>query len=249
MQVKTCIQMKYMGSKARIAKEIIPIITKNRKENQYFVEPFVGGCNLIDKIDGLRIGNDIHKELISMWKEIVYNGWIPQRVSRETYDKIRKNTQEFDDYFVGFVKFACTYGGKSVQHYMGGFADDYPEYRRLKKTGVLPSYQQEAINGIMRQVPFLKGVIFENKDYEDLYIPRDSIVYCDAPYQGVTTYTNLFDYDRYWNWVRKISLEHEVYVSEYNAPDDFQCIWEKSLKSQLDIGSKLTKEKLFKYVY
>lgn len=38
-----------MGSKRRIAKDILPIILENRKENQFYVEPFVGGCNLIDK--------------------------------------------------------------------------------------------------------------------------------------------------------------------------------------------------------
>ena len=44
--------MKYMGSKNRIAKHILPIILKDRKENQYYVEPFVGGANMIDKVQG-----------------------------------------------------------------------------------------------------------------------------------------------------------------------------------------------------
>ena len=38
--------MKYMGSKTRIAKEILPIMLKNRTENQFWVEPFVGGGNI-----------------------------------------------------------------------------------------------------------------------------------------------------------------------------------------------------------
>ena len=33
--------MKYMGSKRRIAKHILPIMLANRTEGQYFVEPFV----------------------------------------------------------------------------------------------------------------------------------------------------------------------------------------------------------------
>ena len=46
--------MKYMGSKSRIANEILPIILKNRKPNQYYVEPFCWGCNKnnIMDIDG-----------------------------------------------------------------------------------------------------------------------------------------------------------------------------------------------------
>ena len=36
-----------MGSKARIAKYILPIIIKDRKENQWYIEPFVGGDSSI----------------------------------------------------------------------------------------------------------------------------------------------------------------------------------------------------------
>ena len=59
--------MKYMGSKARHAKEILPIILSTRKEDQWYVEPFVGGANVIDKVDGKRIGADINEPLIGMW--------------------------------------------------------------------------------------------------------------------------------------------------------------------------------------
>ena len=60
--------MKYMGSKNRIAEHILPIILKDRKENQYYVEPFVGGANMIDKVNGLRIGADINPYLIELFK-------------------------------------------------------------------------------------------------------------------------------------------------------------------------------------
>ena len=38
---------------------------------------------------------------------------------------------------------------------------------------------------------------------------------------------------------------HTVYVSEYNAPEDFKCIWEKQINSNLGGRSKVAKEKLF----
>lgn len=50
--------MRYLGSKARIAKEILPIILADRKEGQYFVEPFCGGCNVTASVPGNRIAND-----------------------------------------------------------------------------------------------------------------------------------------------------------------------------------------------
>lgn len=38
--------MKYSGGKTRIAREILPLILADRKEGQYFAEPFCGGCNV-----------------------------------------------------------------------------------------------------------------------------------------------------------------------------------------------------------
>ena len=51
--------MKYMGSKRRIAKDIIPIMLKDRKEGQYFYDLFVGGGNLLEKIGGIELPTTI----------------------------------------------------------------------------------------------------------------------------------------------------------------------------------------------
>ena len=58
--------MQYMGSKNRIAKHILPIMLAERKPDQWWVEPFVGGANMIDKFEGNRIGNDSHEFLIAL---------------------------------------------------------------------------------------------------------------------------------------------------------------------------------------
>ena len=78
--------MKYMGSKARFAKEILPIILKGRTIDQYYVEPFSGGMNMICEVKGKRIANDIHFDLIQMWKELIM-GWIPEKITKEEYQK------------------------------------------------------------------------------------------------------------------------------------------------------------------
>lgn len=62
--------MKYLGSKNRISKYISPILQQYINDNGIttYYEPFVGGANIIDKIDcPLRIGNDIHPQLIAMF--------------------------------------------------------------------------------------------------------------------------------------------------------------------------------------
>ena len=96
----------------------------------------------------------------------------------------------------------------------------------------------------------LKDVVFLNEDYTSLAIPTESVVYCDPPYADTTGYKDSFDSSRLWDWVREISKNNTVYVSEYNAPADFECIWEKQTKSSLSAngksgGSKASTEKLF----
>ena len=87
--------MKYLGSKNRISKYISPILQQYINENRIttYYEPFVGGANIIDKIDcSLRIGNDIHPQLIAMFLAL-QNGWNPpEHITEEEYQKINDST-------------------------------------------------------------------------------------------------------------------------------------------------------------
>ena len=68
--------MQYFGGKQRISKQLSQYLNSQLKDSQPFVDLFCGSCNIISKIDTdrLRIANDKHKYLISMWKEL-QNGW------------------------------------------------------------------------------------------------------------------------------------------------------------------------------
>lgn len=71
--------MKYMGSKSRIARHIVPIIQEyiDKKGNGVYVEPFVGGANVIDKIKcEYRVGADINKYLIALFRHIQSGGGV-----------------------------------------------------------------------------------------------------------------------------------------------------------------------------
>ena len=101
--------MKYMGSKNRIAKHILPIILKDRKENQYYVEPFCGGLGTFDKVTGNRIGADKNKYLIAMWKGLQENRDKPMEIPKELYSKARTEYNngtniEFDDFICVWSK-------------------------------------------------------------------------------------------------------------------------------------------------
>ena len=231
--------MKYMGSKNRFAKELLTIILKDRTKGQYYVEPFAGGMNLIDKVEGNRIANDIHTELIDMWKALVYEKWQPPiSVNEQYYNDVKIAPDVFNNEEVAYIGFN-SYGGK----YFRGYRRDNQGKR---------DYWKEHYNNIMKQVPKLKGVEFKNFSFTDLDIPKNSIIYCDPPYFGTEQYKNKFDHILFWEWVRiKSKQGNKVYVSEYNAPNDFVCVWEKKHKTIMANGevtkSKDSTERLFIY--
>lgn len=232
-----------MGSKNRFAKYILPIILDKRESlDQTYIEPFAGGMNTIDKVEGKRIANDIHFYLIEMWRKLI-DGWIPGKYTKEEHKHIRENKESYDPHIVGWVGFNCSYSGV----YFGGFAGE-----TKTKTGIIRDYQSEAINNVMVQVPKMKGVVLKNKSYINLTIPEKSIIYCDPPYENTSKYkVSNFNPTEFWEWCRTKKKEgHIIYISEYNAPDDFKCVWEKDVKSSLSAngksgGSKGSTERLF----
>lgn len=229
--------MKYMGSKARHAKEILPIILSGREVGQWYVEPFVGGANVIDKVDGPRIGADFNPYVISLWQAVA-GGWIPPDVVTESeYSALRAEKRV--DALTAFVGFGCSYSGK----FFGGYA------RGDNAKGEPRNYCAESKRNIMRQGSSLQCVKFIHASYDKLEIPQNSVVYCDPPYAGTTGYaTGKFDHGAFWEWCRgRVADGHKVFVSEYNAPDDWACVWSKEVNNTLvkDTGSKKGVERLF----
>jgi DNA adenine methylase len=240
--------MKYMGSKNRIAKHILPIILKDRKDGQWYVEPFVGGANMIDKVTGNRIGYDVNECLIACLDALA-NGWVPPKfITREFYsecrDKFNKSSYSMDERcIIGYVGINGSYGGRWFD---GGYAG-----RSVTNSGKVRDYPLEAYNNVMRQIQGLKGVQFLSDDYQYIdytELPDFSIIYCDPPYQGTKEYITAtksgFNSDDFWQWCRDIAKQgHSVFISEYNAPNDFVCVWEKEVKSSLSANGKIGSNK------
>lgn len=228
--------MVYMGSKNRIAKELIPIITKDLKPNQWYVEPFVGGANMIDKIEHpYKLGADNNKYLIALLKAVQNGQELPEYINKDEYIAVKTNKDNYPDWYVGFVGFVSSFRAK----FFGGYSGYC-----TTKTGIQRNYIKERINNILKQN--LDGIKLVCSAYDALDIPANSIIYCDPPYNGTTKYKDSFDSDAFWQWCRDKAKEgHTVYVSEYNAPEDFKCIWEKQINSNLGGTSKTATEKLF----
>lgn len=233
--------MKYMGSKNRIAKYILPIILCGRLPEQYYVEPFVGGGNIIDKVSGNRVGNDVNSYLIALLKEM-QKGFNPPYLTREQVADIRDYQEEYPPHIIAWAALGCSYSGK----WFGGYAG-----KIITKEGASRDYIQEAINNFYEQSAQLAGCEFTSGTYDAMVIPESSIIYCDPPYAGTEGYRIKFDHQQFWQWCReRIREGHKVFVSEYTAPDDFLCIWQKTFSSSLSAngkigGNKLSTEKLF----
>ncbi|GAG25100.1 unnamed protein product, partial [marine sediment metagenome] len=81
--------MKYMGSKNRFAKELLPIILKDRKLDQWYVEPFSGGCNMIDKVQGRRLASDKNEYLMEMWYDLTQDHMFIEDIDKDRYNRAR----------------------------------------------------------------------------------------------------------------------------------------------------------------
>lgn len=230
--------MKYMGSKRRIAKYILPIILANRKENQYYVEPFVGGCNMMEHVTGLRIGSDNNKYLISLWNALCNGRTFEKSIPREIYNSAREEFKKgtnvmFDDSEIGWIGWMGSFNGRFFD---GGYSGK--------------SYIDGQIKNTLSQLKKLDGVEFIYSDYYSLYIPQNSIIYCDIPYKGTKQYVTSrnFDYEKFYEWCRLQSgLGNTVFLSEYQAPSDFEIVWEMDIKNSMhQTKTKITRERLFK---
>ena len=240
--------MWYVGSKNKLSKELAPIIQSYiTKDTKGYLEPFVGGANMIDKIQcKKRIGCDIHEELIELLQYTRdYYNLLPNVIMEDTYKEVKDNKDKYEKWYVGFVGFCATFGAK----YFGGYA-------RAKSDKYNGEKSEKAINNLKKQAPDLEGIDFKCTSF--LELPKDKIkdyvIYCDIPYRDTTKYkTETFPYEEFYQWVKDMSVHNTVLISEYNMPDEFECIWSKETKVNFDskrtAGDKdnIRIEKLFTY--
>lgn len=222
--------MKYMGSKNRIAKHILPLILNKRQPNQVYVEPFCGGANLVDKVSGTRLANDKCPYLIALLKKLQEPSvfyCVP--IDETLYNHINKHRVEYEDWIVGFSGYCLSFAGK----FFGGYARD-------KKGG--RNYQEEATRNLIKQQASLVGVIFNCGGYTDLVLPHQSLVYCDPPYQNTTGYQQgSFNGPAFYDWCFAMKQQgHTLFISEQQMPMGFECVWEGSIYNSVSKKGRVT---------
>ena len=135
---------------------------------------------------------------------------------------------------------------RAIRRYLLGLNDD--EYNDVLNTldngHELQSLQRlQSLESLQR----LERLETSGKDYREVEIPSDSVVYCDIPY-GCTkdNYGVTFDRQTFFDWACAQTVP--VIVSEYNIADDrFEVLAETS-KRQLSAGAvhqKTVAERLY----
>lgn len=201
--------MVYQGSKTKYAKYIIPILQQelNNKRPIAFIDACCGGCNIIDKISyHTRIAIDKNLYLIELYKYAVADGELPSSIEEYEWNERKINPDLEPKWRTGLISILCSYNSKG---FVGGFIH----------TSNGRDYYNERLRNFQKQIPLLKNIYFLCKDINTLDV-KNCLIYIDPPYQGTTLYdfSKGFDYEAFWDTVRRLSKSNYVYVSEQVAP-------------------------------
>ena len=239
--------MKYMGSKSRIAESILPIIQQRIQSYNLktYIEPFCGGCNIIDKVVcDKKIASDNHKYLIAMFQNLDKLSSLPDFITKEHYSEVRKcynrNENSFPEWYIGAIGFLASYNGRFFD---GGYAGVVHT-----KAGGIRNYYDEAKRNLQEQIKKLSNIDFFNRDYTYYTDFEDCLFYLDPPYKGTKQYGTSagFNHDSFWDWCRHMSEKNIVLISEHQAPSDFECLWQQEIKRTMNHEKPIkATEKLF----
>lgn len=210
--------MRYQGGKVRISKKIAPLLGGGGT----LVSLFCGACAIealaAENFDEV-ICNDIQPYIISMFKGLQRGMKLPDNVSEEQWRYTKEHKDE-NPALTGFIGFACSFGGRFFEGYARGNGRNYAMDGKKSLEKVMPNLQK---------VKFICG------DYHDVELPDGCVVYADPPYNGTKKFQNKeFDTFEFWRYMRQISKDHLVFISELHAPDDFVCVWEKEVTRTID---------------
>jgi len=245
---------RYHGGKQRIGKEIantiFDISTDIEDETEFtirgYCEPFCGMLGVYQHIPELFDDDDFHplkykagdmnESVIKMWKA-VQRGWVPPNsCSKSTYNRLKDNRASSVE--KGYIGHQYSYGGI----YFGKFVGNYGYSTTMK----LPPKKVCKIAEDLIDAKFTAGPYTQFSSLENY------IIYCDPPYSKTECRYSTedgsrlkFNHEEFWEWVRRMSRNNIVLVSEYKAPRDFKQVL-KQRKTSISRGRKTTgSEKLY----
>ena len=235
--------MRYVGGKTKIAKAIADVIRQSTKA-EVIVEPFIGGGSMTEQLSkrfSRVLASDNHKDIALLWQRVV-DGWLPPEIisEREYYELMHSKPSALR----GFVGTGGSFGGKWFAGYArGGF----------NSNGNPRNHQAESARAVSRIAKVISvNTTVLHSDYRDVEIPHGAAIYCDPPYADTLGYNSTFSTEEFWNWASEKSDSHDVFISEYRAPDDWVEIWNKAKRQSVTLpsqGREIRIERLFKRGY
>jgi len=208
--------MRYLGGKGSLSRHIAVLRSVYYADQRTsYIEPFIGSAVISAALADLprRYASDANGDLVLLWQALLEGWQPPETISEEEYKALRIAPASPLRSFAGF---GCSWGGK----FFGGYA-----------RGEGRSYAGESKRALLKTAANLQFVSFRHCDYASWH-PSNALIYCDPPYIGTTEYKGVsgFDHDRFWSCVREWSKNNTVVVSEYQAPEDFVCVWSKNVR-------------------
>lgn len=239
--------MVYMGSKNKLSKYLKPIIDRFLKQGMIYVEPFVGGANMIDKIDwDLKYGYDINKPIIALLRYVSYHAKLcyqnnkefklpPEDITLEEFKRLREL------YKKGIASPKIAFAGLMCQ--LGKFYSSYQ--KDFNKREQLRRNMERQFNN-----PLFFNTNFDYKNYKDLEV-TNAVIYCDPPYKDTAQYNvkEKFNYDHFLEkcveWYNNGNI---ILLSGNFVPNsNWKVLFEKDYKYSMYDRTREVKELLLIY--
>lgn len=216
--------MRYLGGKHRQGKKIAEYTGKVLRGDQTYIEPFCGAMGSAWQVakthKGKIVLSDSHVALISMWRAVLFDGWIPpETVSEEEYNRV-KQIQNPDDPLTAFVGFGCSF---AAQYFKSYAKEDFA--RRGQPGYSIPPALASSRLIIKRKASIVRespGLVVECCGYTKYRDTTGAVFYLDPPYAGRSKQSQFaFGSEEFWDFARELTKSNVVLATEFVVPSDF----------------------------
>jgi site-specific DNA-adenine methylase len=217
------IMIPYLGCKERWVKEFL--FELPGADN--FYDLFGGGGSVTEAAFSMRSSggffshwskfanvcyNEIKKGVFELNKMVWEGSFDFERAKNYIYRLSgRKFHDEKSDFTAwgSFVKYVCSFGNKGCC------------FMYSAKMPSVPVEYFQRLNRVMRSPVIASKIFMSNRDYRDVAIKPNSIVYCDIPYfvNNRNYYYCRFDFPSFFDWA--FNAKFPVYFSSYELPEPF----------------------------
>jgi len=193
----------------------------------YVLNMWSFGCNQKDYL----YAKDLEENKKALHQAIVFKDYDLMRslpLFDGFYEKYIKNTL-FEDIDYKKNKNARILFMEKLHKYTRDNIANNEKYKELRRLEMVVNLNlTEKVDAIYELSKMDTRIMFYNEDWKAMYdqIPKEilkqSVIYCDPPYQDAKEYQfgKGFDYIGFWQWFR--SCPYPVYVSSYVAPEDIK---------------------------